>query len=110
MAMFQENGYNELEKRYSEDKTYEVDGHVFKLTLKKPDSDITNTPLIDYRWTVTLEDGFEFETSMAVDSITFPRTRLEEIIEKLKQANRYHNDYLANAINDEIDKVYRKFK
>lgn len=108
MAMFRELKYDKLEEEYSEGQTYEADGHEFKLTLNPPKSYMPEE-LVNYRWIVTLEDGFEFETSMAADSATFPTTRLGKIKEKLIEANRYQDDYLANAINNEIDKVFREY-
>lgn len=86
---------------------YTSETHSFKLTLKS----ITPNPknILEYDWVVTLSDGYEFYAPMGSKSISFPNTRLEVIIERLKRANRYKDDYLANAINEKIDEVYREY-
>jgi hypothetical protein len=108
MALFRNQKFLKLEELYS--KGIEINDEVdsFKLTLTKKTPNPIN--IIDYDWEVTLSDGFKFYAPMGSESISFPPTRLEWIINVLKESDKYNYSYLANAINDNIDVIYREFK
>jgi hypothetical protein len=108
LAMFGNQKFLELEERYDKGVEIKNGENTFKLTLIKK----THDPniILDYDWKVTLSDGTEFLASMGSHHASYPPTRLESIIEKLKDASRYDNSYLANAINDQIDEIYRQYK
>lgn len=45
---------------------------------------------------------------MGAQNISYPATRLDDIFDKLKKAERYYDD-LANTINDKIDEIFREY-
>lgn len=108
MAMFSKPKFSELQDKYQDGVQYIMGSHSFKITLKLKTPNPTN--ILEYNWLVKLSDGHEFYVPMGPKLISYPNTRLGVIIEKLKLANRYQDDYLANAINDKIDEVYREYK
>lgn len=108
MAMFREPKFDELEKIYANGVDFNVDSNIFNLQLFS----ITPFPsnILEYDWKVTLDDGKEFNVSMGEFNISYPPTRLESINDSLVKLERTTNSYLANAINDKIDEVYREYR
>lgn len=108
MAMFRNPKFDELEKIYANGVDFNVDSNIFNLQLVS----ITPCPsnILEYDWKVTLDDGKELNVSMGEINISYPPTRLESINESLVKLERTTNSYLANAINDKIDEVYRAYR
>jgi hypothetical protein len=108
MAMFRKPKFDNMEERYMSGQQFHVGNHKFTLTLLKKEP--FPTDILHYDWKVTLSDRYEFNAPMGTQNLAYPYTRLGVIIEKLKNAERYQDDYLANAINDKIDDVFREYK
>ncbi|WP_041095949.1 hypothetical protein [Bacillus badius] len=107
MAMFWSSKLMELEEKYLDGVEMKTDDTSFRLTLTKiPDA----KTILHYKWIVTLSDGCEIRVGMGEDNISPERTRLNWIIKQLKECGKYDHSYLANSINDEIDKIYRKYR
>jgi hypothetical protein len=106
MAIFRDNKLVQMEEKYLNGERFSIDDHNFTLTLQC----ITPYPtqILQYDWKVMLSDGVEFDAPMGSDILGYPNKRLDVIIDKLKKADRYQNDYLANAVNDKIDELYRE--
>ncbi|MFL0364597.1 hypothetical protein ACH0BF_16455 [Pseudobacillus sp. 179-B 2D1 NHS] len=109
MAMFQDSKFVELEEQFSCGVEVKNEGHSFSLTLVQKNAPLIPEKIIDYNWKVTLADGFEFRAPMGSAQTTYPPTRLENIINALKKAGKYDDPFLAHAINDTIDEIYRKY-
>lgn len=107
MAMFRKPKFEDLEEKYLSGQHFHVGAHYFTIKLSKIEP--FPTEILQYDWRVTLSDGYEFNAPMGPQNISYPDTRLGVIIEELRKAERYEEDYLANAINDKIDDIYRKF-
>ncbi|UTR12112.1 hypothetical protein MM300_07420 [Evansella sp. LMS18] len=107
MAMFRDQKIDNLESKYKNGIQYNIGNHSFKLILKP----IVPFPtdILQYDWKVILSDGYECVAPMGAKLLSYPETRLEVIIERLKDGNRYNDNYLANAINEKIDEVYREY-
>lgn len=108
MALFGNSNLKKMEEKFFNGHQFNVGAHSFNLTLKKIEPNPNS--ILHYDWEVTLSDGYIFHAPMGAKNISYPYTRLEVIIDILKKAEKYQEDYLANAINDKIDEVYREYK
>ncbi|ANU25815.1 hypothetical protein [Planococcus versutus] len=106
MAIFEDKKITMLKEKYLEEQHYEVDHHKFSLTL---DPIVCySSRIVDYNWIVKLDDGKFFNAKMTPTLLGYPDTRVANIIQDLKKIDKYEDDYLANAINDKIDEIYRE--
>lgn len=109
MAMFfkDEEKFTELENTYSNGVLLQVLNYKFTLTLLNRNNSLSS--ILKYKWSVALSDGLTFDVPMGEGNCS-TGTRLKWIIQKFKDNNRDVDIHLANAINDSIDKIYRKYK
>lgn len=108
MAMLQDPKLEALENRYLQGEAFHNGDYFFTLTLNK----LEHMPftILEYDWTVILEDDTAFLASMKPALLGNPSTRLEQIKMRLKSLGKDTDDGLANAINDEIDEIYKKYR
>ncbi|MCR8636787.1 hypothetical protein [Paenibacillus radicis (ex Xue et al. 2023)] len=108
MALFRNPKLDQMETKYFNGFHFQEGGHQFTLTLAAILPNPKN--ILEYDWKVTLPSGIEFTVKMGPVNLGYPSTRLEWIIDELKKRDIYEYDFLANAINDKIDKIYRDYK
>ena len=107
MALFENRKITILKEKYLKEQHYEIDHQKFSLTLDPIDNN--SSRIVDYNWIVKLDNGKAFNANMTPTLLSYPGTRLANIIQELKKINEYKDDYLANAINDKIDEIYKEY-
>lgn len=106
MALFESRKITMLKAKYMKEQHYEIDHQKFSLRL---DPIVVNSPrIVDYNWIVKLDNGKFFNAKMTPTVIGYPDTRLANIVQDLEGIGEYKDDYLANAINEQIEEIYKE--